>query len=248
MEGRVGTFSSSSIHKLVKSGRGKDAVFSAAGITYIKEKSYEIRLGQALNTEQFAVSTSWGHVLEPYAYAQIPGDILSLSSRLESKARRKHPKLLWTGASDFETKDTIGDIKSPYTRKSFCEQVDIYSEVEKGNLEVFKNEKPEYYWQLVSNSILANKEYAMAVVFLPTKDDVLEILSEDNLAYDAMNEHLSKCKERLKWLTLEDTPYLNEESEYKPLNYVKFKVPQEDKDFLIERVRLAEAELRELLK
>ena len=38
MEGREGTFSSSSIHKLVKSGRGKDAVFSAAGLTYIKEK------------------------------------------------------------------------------------------------------------------------------------------------------------------------------------------------------------------
>lgn len=249
MEGREGTFSSSSIHKLIKSGRGKDDVFSAAGLTYIKEKSYEIRLGQALEAEQYSKITSWGHVVEPYAYAQIPNEVLSLSSRLESKSRRKHPELLWTGASDFETKDTVGDIKCPFTLKSFCEQVDIYVAVKGGDLERFKKEKPEYYWQLVSNSILATKVFAMAVCFVPSEDDVLEILSESNLEYDANDsDHLTKCKEKVKWLTLIETPHLRKESPYDNLNFVKFKVPQEDKDFLTERVKLAEVELRKLLK
>lgn len=249
MEGRVGTFSSSSIYKLVKSGRGKDVVFSAAGITYIKEKSYEIRLGQALETEQFSKATSWGHVVEPYAYSKIPNEVLSLSSRLESKKRRKHPNLLWSGASDFETSELVGDIKSPITLKSFCEQVDIYQAVQNGDLDTFKNEKPEYYWQLVSNAILAGVEYAMAVCFVPTEDEVLEILSESNLEYDANDsEHLTKCKDKIKWLTLQESPHLKKDCPYDSLNWVKFKVPQEDKDFLTERVELAEAKLRKLLK
>lgn len=245
---RTGTFSSSEIYKLVKKGRSKDAIFSAVGLTYIREKSYEIRLGQSLNVEQFSKSTSWGHVVEAYAYSEIPSDVLSLASRLESKSRRKHPSLMWTGASDFETNDMVGDIKSPITLKSFCEQVDIYEQVNQGNLEAFKNDKPEYYWQLVSNAILSGKKYAMAVCFVPNEDDALEILSEDNLQYDAKDEHLSKCKEKLKWLTLDEVPYLREGSSYKTLNYCKFEVPQEDKEFLTERVELAEVELKKLLK
>ena len=246
MEGRVGTFSSSEIYKLVKSGRGKE--FSAPGLTYIKEKSYEIRLGQSLSSEQNARSTSWGKVVEAYAYSKLPNEALDSRSRLNSKKRRKHPNYLWTGAADFEAENLVGDIKSPFTRKSFCEQVDIYSEVEKGNLNAFKEAKPEYYWQLVSNAILANSEYAMAVCYCPYEDDVLEILSEENLQYDANDpEDVNQAKEKVKWLTLEETPYLKNDCAYSDINWVKFKVPQEDKEFLTQRVELAEKELRKLL-
>ena len=249
MEGRTATFSSSEIHKLVKTGRSKDSLFSAIGLTYIKEKSYEVRLGQALTSQQNSKITSWGKVVEAYAYSKIPSQVLESTARIASDKRRKYPSLMWTGASDFESETLVGDIKCPFTRKSFCEQVDIYAKVGAGNIEAFKLEKPEYYWQLVSNCILANKDFAMAVCYCPREDDVLEILSESNLEYDANDsEATNNAKEKLKWLTLEETPYLKKECEYSDVNYVTFKVPQKDKDFLIERVTMAQIELEKLLK
>ena len=249
MNERTSTFSSSSIYKLVKSGRSKDQDFSAIGLSYIKEKSYEIRLGQSLGSDQSSKATSWGNVVEAYAYSKIPSYVLESTARIASDKRRKHPSLMWTGASDFESETLVGDIKCPFTRKSFCEQVDIYSKVGAGNIEAFKLEKPEYYWQLVSNCILANKEFAMAVVYCPREDDVLEILSESNEGYDANNsDTLNQAKEKIKWLILEETPYLKKECEYSDINYVKFKVPQADKEFLIDRVTLAQNELEKLLK
>tara|TARA_R110000824_G_scaffold286684_1_gene474799 strand:+ start:157 stop:906 length:750 start_codon:yes stop_codon:yes gene_type:complete len=249
LKNRTGTFSSSAIYKLVKSGRSKDQDFSAIGLTYIKEKSYEVRLGQSLGSDQSSKATSWGNVVESYAYASIPNYDLEPTARIASDKRRKHPSLMWTGASDFESDTLVGDIKCPFTRKSFCEQVDIYEEVRNGNIEAFKAAKPEYYWQLVSNCILANKDFAMAVVYCPKEDDVLEILSESNLEYDANHsESLNQAKEKVKWLTLEETPYLKNDCAYSDINSVKFKVPQEDKDFLTERVELAQKELFKLLK
>ena len=218
-------------------------------MTYIKEKSYEVRLGQNLDSNQSSKATSWGNVVEAYAYSKIKSDDLEPTARIASDKRRKHPSLMWTGASDFENDTLVGDIKCPFTRKSFCEQVDIYEEVRNGNIEAFKAAKPEYYWQLVSNCILANKDFAMAVVYCPKEDDVLEILSESNLEYDANHsESLNQAKEKVKWLTLEETPYLKNDCAYSDINSVKFKIPQDDKDFLTERVELAQKELFKLLK
>ena len=149
MNERTATFSSSAIYKIVKSGRSKDQNFSAIGLSYIKEKSYEVRLGQNLDSNQSSKATSWGNVVEAYAYSKIPSDDLESTARIASDKRRKHPSLMWTGASDFESDTLVGDIKCPFTRKSFCEQVDIYEEVRNGNIEAFKAAKPEYYWQLV---------------------------------------------------------------------------------------------------
>ena len=267
---RIEGFSSSEIHKLVdfgtrkmtpkeladwKKNNPKSRVttikdgFSKVGLTYIKEKSYEIKLGQTLDNEQYSKSTSWGHVVESFAYQRIPVEALGLSARLKSKTRKSHPKLRWSGASDFETEDMVGDIKCPFTRKSFCVQVDIYEQVRKGNIENFKINKPDYYWQLVSNAVLSNKNYGMAVCFLPTEDDVLEILSESNLEFDPNDDpHLSLCKERLKWLRLEETPYLKMNSYYDSINWVRFKIPEQDKKMLVSRVTEADAELTKTLK
>ena len=89
----------------------------------------------------------------------------------------------------------------------------------------------------------------MAVVYCPREDDVLEILSESNLEYDANDsESLNQAKEKVKWLTLEETPYLKNDCVYSDVNSVKFQIPQEDKDLLIERVELAQIELLKLLK
>ena len=214
---RNGNFSSSEIHKLVKKGRAKDAEFSAPGLTYIKEKRYESLLGRPLQGRTFAKPTSWGTHLEERPFKMLPEGY-----SLVSQDRLSHPTIdRWCGAPDFVTEDAVGDIKCPYTLKSFCEMIDVM-----GDVDAFKALKPEYYWQLVSNAILTNKDKAEFIIYVP-------YLSE----LDAVRE----CMD-LTWLdntSDEELPYLLDGGNYDNLNRFTFDIPQEDKDLLTERVNLA---------
>ena len=75
------------------------------------------------------------------------------------------------------------------------------------------------------------------------------LLAESNLEFDPNDDpHLSLCKERLKWLRLEETPYLKMNSYYDSINWVRFKIPEQDKKMLVSRVTEADAELTKTLK
>lgn len=234
-ESRVGTFSSSSIYKLVNKGRAKDAVFSSPGLTYIKEKSYEIRLQRQLDNETNSRPTSWGNLLEKRAF-----DLLPMSLKLESKKRYKHPDLLWTGAPDIVSDTLSGDIKCPFTLKSFCELVDIMATKD---TEVFKAEKPEYYYQLVSNSILTGLKTALFAVYVPFEWELNGIreLAEN---YDGDQNKVAW----IGWANDSDLPHLVEDGMFENINTWEFEIPTEDKAYLIERVELANEELLKLLK
>lgn len=230
---RTGTFSSSSIYKLVKKGRSTE--FSAPGVSYIKEKSYEIRLQRELQSGTSGRPAIWGTMVEYRAFELLPLDL-----RLESKQRYKHPELMWTGAPDIVNQRLAGDIKSPFTLKSFCELVDI---IDSKDSQVFKAEKPEYYWQLVSNAILTGLDTALFVVYVPFQEE-LNLIREMAENYEGDQNKVAW----IGWAQDEDLPYLVEDGMYKNINTWEFEIPQEDKDFLTERVRLAEVELIKLLK
>ena len=231
---REGTFSSSSIYQLVKKGTGNKE-FSAPGVKYIKEKSYEIRLQRELSNDHGSRPTMWGKLVEKRAF-----DLLPMNLKLESRKRYKHSTLLWTGAPDIVSDSLSGDIKCPFTMKSFCELVDI---IDSKDIEVFKKEKPEYYWQLVSNSILTGLRKALFVVYCPFVHELNGIrdMAEN---YDGDQNKLAW----LGWATDEELPHLVEEGTFDNLNTWEFEIPQSDIDFLTERVRLAEIELKKLLK
>lgn len=229
---RAGTFSSSAIHKLVKSGRGK--TFSAAGETYIKEKSFELLLGRELSTEIGSRPLTWGKVLEKRAFDLMPPEF-----QLVSQERFKHPDLLWTGAPDFVSRDSkiVGDVKCPFTLKSFCEQV---MSLEKGT---YKDTHPEYYWQNVSNSILSGIDRGCSVIYLPYLHELAGIRE--------MTENFDGDQNKVAWIGWaqdEDLPYIEEGGYFKNLNLFEYEIPKEDKELLTERVRLAEEELKALLK
>ena len=231
---REGTFSSSSIYQLVKKGTGNKE-FSAPGVKYIKEKSYEIRLQRELSNDHGSRPTMWGKLVEKRAF-----DLLPMDLKLESKTLYKHPELLWTGAPDIVSDKVSGDIKCPFTMKSFCELVDI---IDSRSIEVFKAEKPEYYWQLVSNAILTGLDEALFVVYCPFQYE-LDGIRDMAENYDGDQNKLAW----LGWATDEELPHLVEEGTFDNLNTWEFTIPKEDKDFLTERVRMAEVELKKLLK
>lgn len=100
--------------------------------------------------------------------------------------------------------------------------------------EALKREFPQYYWQLVSNSILTGKKFAELTVYCPFQEELEEIRElarrqdEDQERYVFINFALD-----------DDLPYLVKEGEYKNLNQIKFEVPEADKVLLTETVKKA---------
>jgi hypothetical protein len=111
--------------------------------------------------------------------------------------------------------------------KSFVELVDIK------DIETLKYERPEYYWQLVSNSILLEKQFAELIVYCPYEDD-LGIIKHHAQNVDAQDLY------KYYWLgsaTNEEIPYIIPGEEFIDLNIFKFEVPQEDKELLTETIK-----------
>lgn len=221
MNNRVGNFSSSEIHRVITDRKLE---------TYVEEKRFEIKLGRSINTETNARPIHWGRLVEEQAWNK-----LGFEYELVSKDRLWHPMIdHWCGVPDVRTDDMIGDIKSPWTMKSFCQLVEI---IEKQDTEYFKKVHPDYYWQLVSNAILADVDKASFIVYCPYQKDLDEIrkLAEDYPDPNAVAF--------INWASDYELPYLKEDGEYTDLNVWEFEVPTEDKELLTERVKLAVSKL-----
>lgn len=212
---RIGNISSSNIHKLMGAKTPRN--------TYLTELGYERRLKRSLSNEVSSKPTSWGHLLEGIVF-----NLLGLEYSLVSDETIKHTEIdYWCGSPDGYTKTSVIDIKCPFTLKSFVELVDIKT------IEDLKSERPEYYWQLVSNSILLNKQFAELIVYCPYFEDLGLIKHQ---AQNVNAEDLYKYY----WLasaTDEEIPFILKDSEFKDLNIFKFEVPNEDKQLLTETIK-----------
>lgn len=227
---RVGNFTSSEIACLLskdKSGKG----FGKAALTYIEETNIERRLGRSLTEECFAKPLVWGKLLESFWFDQ-----LGLEYTLSSTETDVHPTIpFWAGSKDGVKKDTVIDIKSPLTLKSFCQLVqplyDGLTEMDAMNaIRDTHKDGEKFYWQLVSNACIGNLPFAELIVGMPYKSQLQEI------------KQLADGQPNCYWLAMaleEELPYLPDGGYYKNLNTIRFKVPQEDKDLLTERVEKA---------
>lgn len=212
---RIGNISSSNIHKLMGAKKPKE--------TYLTELGYERRLKRSLSNEVSSKPTSWGHLLEGIVFNQ-----LGLEYSLVSDETIKHAEIdYWCGSPDGYTKDSVIDIKCPFTLKSFVELVDIK------DIETFKYERPEYYWQLVSNSILLDKQFAELIVYCPYFEDLGLVKHQaQNVNADDLYKYY--------WLasaTDEEIPFILKDSEFIDINIFKFEVPTEDKQLLTETIK-----------
>lgn len=232
---RIGNFTSSAISALMTNGREKGS-FGKPALTYIEEKNMERRLGRSIESETNAKPLTWGKLLEMYVFEQ-----LGLEYVLTSQETDIHPNIpYWSGSKDgtkFDEGRTVIDIKAPSTLKSFCQLVDPLYQGLTGLLAMEKIREThksgdDYYWQLVSNSIINDCKYAELIVFMPYQSQLEEIkLRASNVPADQMGKHY--------WISMamdNELPYLIDGGYYKNINIIRFEVPQSDKDALTERV------------
>lgn len=227
---RVGRFTSSKIHLLVKSGRAKKDKFTVQGYSYIEAKRYERKLKKSIDIEKYSRAMAWGKFLEMYVFSLIGLEykIDSLSTVIKNE--------YWAGSTDLLVGGIkVADIKC-YEPLKFCK----YSEaLMRGDIELLKKNFEQEYWQLVSNAIINKTPKAEAICFMPYESELEEIRKmADN--YDGADQW--------KYRFIVESPkselaYMPNDSEYKNINTFEFEVPQEDKDFLTQRVEDAVIEL-----
>lgn len=214
---RTAKFTSSQIYKLMTNGRSK-GIFGAKYYEYINEKAMESVLGRGVETEVRADSLSWGNLCESIAF-----DLLPLEYSLVSKKRYSHLDYCWSGMPDTITDDKVGDIKCPWTLKSFMQLATTTD---------LKKDKPEYFWQLVSNAILCNKKEAELFVFMPKYCRINEIIKE-----------AEKVDSPIKYKSANQLPWLPENTNIPEVITNKVTITDKDKQALIDRVKQASLDL-----
>jgi hypothetical protein len=174
--------------------------------TYIQEKNLEREFLKKINNETDARATSWGNMMEGYAFNK-----LGYEYKLCSKTTIQHPMFdFWVGTPDVLKSNTVGDIKNPFTLKSFYGLAKIAPKI--GLLNYYE----DYYWQLVSNAILTDSQYCELIIHAPFED-------EFSLIQEYFNDYENKSE--MNWFTNckpESLPMLKRESKIKDLYIISF--------------------------
>ena len=224
---RVGNFTSSEIGKLMK--KSKSGGFGAPALTYIEEKNMERRLGRSLGNDQSSKPTTWGTFMETRVFSMLGDDYKACSTETIT-----HPGIpFWSGSADGhkDNKETVFEVKCPMTLKSFCHLVQpLYDGLKTisamDKIRELHDKGDEYYWQIVSNAVLAGSKYGELVVYCPYQSELDEIRTQ-SLMSDA------------GWIVGADDkelPYLIDNGYYKNLNKIRFEIPEEDKSLLTNTV------------
>jgi len=237
---RNGNFTSSKIAALMSNPTAKaakeGAIFGAPANTYIRNKNYERLLGRAIEAESNAKALVWGKLLEQRVI-----NLIGFEYEASTKDTEVHPQFdYWSGSKDAIKRgkdgDTVVDFKCPITLLSFCQLVDpLYNEELSGNdvMDIIREQHSDgdtYYWQLVSNACISDCKYAELIVYMPYLSELQEI------------KLMAEEEPSLYWVSkgaISELPYLVDGGYYKNLNIIRFEIPQQDKDFLAERVKAA---------
>lgn len=227
---RIGKFTSSEIYKLMTLNRKGDD-FGAPALTYIEETNFKRLLGRSLNADMSSKPTSWGNLVEGLVFEK-----LGLDFTYSSQVTDIHPTIdFWAGSKDGtregENKAVI-DIKAPFTMKSFIQLVKPLYDGLNGMdaMNVIRENSADgekYFWQLVSNAIINNCNFAELIIYCPYKSELKEIYA------------LAEGNPDVKWLSYvsdSELPYLLDNGYFKNLNIIRFEISQTDKDALTNAV------------
>lgn len=227
---RVANFSSSQMYRLMSEGRAKDSI-GKPFFTYVDEVKMEERLGRALQKESGGRPTSYGTFMEWYLFQYRGGDDF-LKYTYQPDLRYTHEELSrWTGCPDMKTKDTVNDIKCPYSIKEYANKADILIS---GDLDKLKHEYPENYWQLGSNSILTGLPNTELTIFCPYESEWKNI-REAMAAYTGDQNKIAW----MNWADISELPYLIEGNYYEDKYSMSWEFPENDKQALYDRVKYA---------
>jgi hypothetical protein len=235
---RVGRLTSSEIYRLCSNGRKKDEP-GAPFYSYIEEKRAERSLGRSIDLGAVTNSLTWGKVMEFYCNKFH----LDISYTLCSNVTDVHPKFkFWSGSKDATKSDTAVEIKC-FEPKKFYELSMAIMQVNENviDLEVFKKEFKEVYWQVVSNAIILNKPFCEIIVYTPTEIQLMQIREEiestnvlEKLGIEPWQGRFIIEKE------IYHLPFIPEGIEYPNFVKLRFEVSTEDIIFLTKCVTDAE--------
>lgn len=242
---RTGNFTSSEIVALL--GFGEKGRKGDAAITYIQECNMERRLGRSLTDEVNARPLMWGKIGEIVVFFYLP-----LDYTLTSDQTIVHPEYsFWAGSKDGHKLNTVFDIKSPYTHKSFCQLVQpLYDGLEgmdamnairngytdnNGMYHAKHKDGDKFYAQLVSNACIDNVDYAELIVFMPYRS---QLDAFRKIATEVPTDQLYKYY----FIAMgqdDELPFLIDGGYYNNINTIRFKIPDEDRELLTKKVREA---------
>lgn len=244
---RNGRFTSSEIGRLMKTDR-KGTGFGADAITYITEKLYAIQAGRRIDNDINSKPTSWGNFLEQYVYETYFGfSGFELDSKKTIKYEGEIEELhgFYCGSPDLIGADTVGDIKCPFTLKSYLQAYNCK------DIEELRENHPSgelYYWQLISNAILLNKSKCQLAFFVPSgiiRDGQTETEIERIQAKIRGSEDKNMFWANFK--EIDDFPYIKN-PDTANFKLFEFEATEEAKSKLLDRVELAVTELKKLLE
>jgi len=184
--------------------------------TLTKEKAMEIILKRPLSSDSKAYPTEWGKLCEHFAFQRLPMNYTYNTKRFT------HLNLPWSGVPDTLAPEVVGDIKCPFTLKEAFELAAIRT------AEELKDYSPDYYWQLVSNAILCNRDRAELTIFVPKVSRAKDILAE-----------AVEIESLIRFKAIEELPFLPEDSDFPELTRIVFDIPEADVEFLQSRIRAA---------
>lgn len=154
---RLGKFTASEIHKLMKIPKSKADTFAEASYTYILEKVSEVltgfapvKNGEALvwGIEQEATAKKW--------FARITGKTIEEKGFISYTDHSG-------GSPDGVVEDGIIEIKCPWNTVNHIKHI-----MDSNN---FRSNFPEYYWQMQMNMLVTGKDKAYFISFDPRIDE-----------------------------------------------------------------------------
>lgn len=227
---RNGNFTSSKAGVLMSPGK-KKGEFSAKALTYIEQRKKERKLGRSLSLNKQNRATLWGHCLEGYVLQKLNETDDFNGYELTANDSVIHPKYsFWAGSPDLRHRAKVGDIKC-YEPENF---VNIVDAMLTGDIQVFKKECPDEYWQLVSNACILNVPNAEIIAFMPYESELFDLMNYvDNLDIDQPWRY-KFISDAITNDDYSELPYLPDGGYYKNLNRFEFVVPGEDKLILEE--------------
>ena len=221
---RNGNFTSSQIYRLMGAKKPCE--------TYIRSKQIEKRIGRSTDMAAYSKSMAWGELVEKRVF-----DLIENDYELCSQETLQHPEIKgWSGSPDCINKklDIDADIKC-YEPLNFANYADVLLQK---NIEIFKDEFPKEYWQLVSNSCILGTKNAEAILYLPYVTE-LPIIADMAANWEDLSTQW-----RYKFISdsflndnLDALPYQIEGGYYSNLIRFVFEVPVEDKQALTEKVK-----------
>lgn len=225
---RVARFTSSKISVLTVSGKGPFG-FGAGAITYIKDKIKELELGRGLTLPIYKQDMIWGKVWEPWIHWQVGPEYELIID--QTTIHPKHP--FWAGSEDFKL-NIDGGCVSELKCYQLSNHYDYSKCLLKKDVELFKKEFKDEYWQIVSNSCIHGTLYGEAIAFMPTEEDLIEMreLIENS---DYVEKHLKDDPWKYRFMyekDLYDLPFIPKHSDFPSMVKFRFEVPMEDKIFL----------------